>query len=90
MDEVEAYIRNNISAIASANNAGGADAAVDSVDFINVNRALIFYHTGADNYLAEVVFDDENGQINVERFILKVKNDTGLFRRSIWRRLTVN
>ncbi|MDD4902564.1 MAG: hypothetical protein PHE24_05515 [Patescibacteria group bacterium] len=76
LDEVESYIRGNISALAEANHAGDSSATVDDVDFINVNRALIFYHGQADRYLAEVVFNDNNHQVNVERFILKIKNDT--------------
>ncbi|MDD5527408.1 MAG: hypothetical protein PHO56_00305 [Patescibacteria group bacterium] len=76
MDEAEAYIRQNIAALAKADNAGGGGSTVDSVDFINTNRALIFYHENSDNYLAEAVFNDNIGLVKVEKFILKVKNDT--------------
>ncbi len=75
MGEVEAYTRQNISTLAATNGAGDGSSAVDAVDFINVNRALIFYHEQHDKYLAEVVFDDNNHQVNIERFILKIKND---------------
>jgi hypothetical protein len=75
MDEVGDYINNNITVLAEKNEAGGASSTVDNVDFINVNRALVFYHENSDKYLAEVVFNDNNNQPNIERFILKIKND---------------
>jgi hypothetical protein len=76
MNDVEAYAHGNISKLAAANNAGGGGAQVDSVNFINFNRALIFYHENSDKYLAEVVFSDRNERVNIERFILKIKNDS--------------
>jgi|WetSurMetagenome_2_1015567.scaffolds.fasta_scaffold364800_2 hypothetical protein len=75
MSDVESYINKNIAILAGANNAGGASSVVDSVDFINVNRALIFYHENTDRYLAEVVFKHNDDRAEIERFILKVKND---------------
>ena len=75
MDEVDAYTRNHIGDLALANNVGGTASTVDSVDFINYNRALVFYHENKDRYLSEEVFHDQGGRINVERFILKIKND---------------
>jgi hypothetical protein len=75
MNDVEPYIRNNIATLAGANNAGGSASIVDGVDFINLNRALIFYHENSDKYLAEVVFADPNSNVEIERFILKIKND---------------
>jgi hypothetical protein len=75
MNEVESYLYRNIGPLAKANNAGNGESVVDGVDFINTNRALIFYHENNDKYLAEVVFDDKNDQAKIERFILKVKND---------------
>jgi len=75
MNDVEVYTRKNITKLASANNAGDGGSQVDSVNFININRALIFYHENSDKYLAEVVFSDRNNKVNIERFILKIKND---------------
>jgi hypothetical protein len=76
LDDVDSYTRNNIAKLAAANNAGGSNSVVDAVDFINVNRALVFYHENTDQYLAEEVFKDNNHQVAIDRFILKVKNDT--------------
>jgi hypothetical protein len=75
MNDVEVYARGNITKMAAANNAGDGGSQVDSVNFININRALIFYHEKNDKYLAEVVFSDRNSRVNIERFILKIKND---------------
>jgi hypothetical protein len=69
------YIQNNIKTIAAANNAGDGGSTVDGVDIINVNRALVFYHENSDRYLAEMVFSDNGGQVKIDRFILKIKND---------------
>jgi ABC-type glutathione transport system ATPase component len=76
MNDVDAYTRQNITALASANNDGGGGSTVDAVDFISINRALVFYHENSDKYLVEEVFKDDNHQVEIEKFILKIKNDT--------------
>jgi hypothetical protein len=75
MADVETYIYQNMGSLAQANSAGNGKSIVDGVDFINIDRALVFYHENTDKYLAEVVFNDNNNQAKIERFILKVKND---------------
>ena len=74
-DQVGNYIQDNIKIIAAANNAGDGGSTVDSVNIINVNRALVFYHENSDQYLAEMVFSDKDGKVSINRFILKIKND---------------
>lgn len=75
-DRVEAYIRNNFVSIVEANNAGDSQAVAEDVCFINDNRALVFYKSDDnDKYLAEVVFKEDSGQVKIDRFIVKVKND---------------
>lgn len=74
-DQVGNYIQDNIKTIAAANNAGDGGSTVDSVNIININRALVFYHENSDQYLAEMVFSDKDGKVSINRFILKIKND---------------
>lgn len=74
-DQAGNYIQDNIKTIAAANNAGDGGSTVDSVNIINVNRALVFYHENSDKYLAEMVFSDNDGKVSINRFILKIKND---------------
>jgi hypothetical protein len=76
-EKVEAYIVNNIVSLAGVNGAEAAGLEVEGVNFINDNRALIFYGGGENNdrYLAEVVFQVEVDPVKIERFILKIKND---------------
>lgn len=80
-EKVENYVRENIVSLSKANNAGEDGLAVENISFINDDRALIFYGGGVNNdrYLAEIVFGEDNGQVKIDRFILKVKNDTDYF-----------
>lgn len=77
LDRIEKYIRNNLVSIAEANNAGDDKTVAEDINFIGENRALVSYRSdGEDRYLAEVVFEEDNGQVKIDRFILKIKNDT--------------
>jgi len=76
-ERVEKYIRENLVSIARANNAGSEGLIAEEVCFINDNRALIFYSGGKNNdrYLAEIIFGEDNDQVEINRFILKIKNE---------------
>jgi len=74
MREVEDYTRQHIAALAPNNDAGDSSAVLDEIDFIGADRALVRYHDNSDQYLAEEIFSDNNRQIDISRFILKVKD----------------
>lgn len=77
VSDAESYIRSNFVSIARENNAGDDKTVVEDINFINVDRALVFYRSDdKDRYLAELVFGNDNGRIKLDRFILKMKNDT--------------